>query len=339
MLKKKLRVRFPTQLIASATTDIETMTKNQDAASNKLIYSPFPTKYYARTDGLRNAQPGNLILRSRNRAWWNLVWLMLPEIDDALTLLDQDSLNIYAKRHFSRSMDISRWARAFIRNGELDRDITLETALKTMQPIAFVEHLQELPYKTTKFFQRYGSELIRTMKDRAHLAEHCQISLVSKENRKTIMKADRTGWETLPIPSEIARCAWLQQAVHYLKPYIVEAGLTLPPVKIEMDGFHTTRSGCCYGSVGGFNRIAISPHYVDSPDVLATLAHELVHAIDNNIHAHYRQFIELANRLGFIGTKMPIQPGPKLMATLEEIRSALGPYPHFSVKIDDSKRF
>ena len=134
-------------------------------------------------------------------------------------------------------------------------------------------------------------------------------------------------------PSVEARCAWLTRAAQQLVPLIEQAGLQVPPVKLELDRILTRRRGACYMAMDGVNRIVISPCYVDCLDVLDTLAHELLHAVDNNASGHREAFQRNATKIGFIPRGAgSLQRGPTLEGTLKEIHAGLGPYPQFAAK-------
>lgn len=300
--------------------------------NKNLIYSPLPTRYYIRTNGARHTLPGYTILRSRDQAWWNLVWLISPKVD-VLKITTEEELTAYADNNHRELHRIASLARSLIKKSDLCIDIPLDIALKTMNPTVFVDYLQELPYKKTKLFQGYGEELIETMRARAVLSEQGKLILMNKS--ASVLTADKANFKKIVAPSEISRCAWLHQAALYFEPVIEEAGLTLPPIELVLDDSLTARRGVCYGPKDdGVRRIGISPFYIDSTELLVTLAHELVHAVDDGENGHYKPFIHLANRLGFTGEKLPIRPGPTLLGRLNNIRAALGPYPHFSAKFE-----
>jgi len=54
-------------------------------------------------------------------------------------------------------------------------------------------------------------------------------------------------------------------------------------------------------SSAGVNEIFISPKLADPVEVLDTLTHELVHAVDNCKHKHGKEFKAIAKKIGLEG--------------------------------------
>lgn len=90
------------------------------------------------------------------------------------------------------------------------------------------------------------------------------------------------------------------------------------------------RIGECWRSEDGegSNQIFISPVLDDPVVVAATLAHEIIHAIDNCKNGHKKPFKNMALLIGLEGKMTATIAGEALRGTLSSILSDLGPYPH-----------
>jgi hypothetical protein len=136
------------------------------------------------------------------------------------------------------------------------------------------------------------------------------------------------------------REAWLEAAVRELSPLFVSAGYHVPPCRVSC-GFASTgvRSGHigqCWStraSTDGVNQIFISPALEDVIEVLDTLVHELVHAVDNCEHNHGKEFKKIALSLGMVGPMRSAGAGPKLKEKLSALAGQLGPYPHARLSV------
>ena len=136
------------------------------------------------------------------------------------------------------------------------------------------------------------------------------------------------------------REAWLEAAVRQLVPIFAKAGYTIPSCRVSC-GFASTgvRSGHigqCWStrsSKDGINQIFVSPALEDSVEVLDTLFHELVHAVDDCQHKHGKEFKKIAIKLGMVGPMRSAGAGPALKERLKEVASRLGPYPHAGLSV------
>ena len=134
------------------------------------------------------------------------------------------------------------------------------------------------------------------------------------------------------------REAWLEAAVAQLTPIFTKAGYTIPSCRVSC-GFASTgvRSGHigqCWSkrsSKDGINQIFISPALEGPIEVLDTLFHELVHAVDDCQHKHGKEFKKIAIKLGMVGPMRSAGAGPVLKEKLKELAGRLGPYPHASL--------
>jgi hypothetical protein len=135
--------------------------------------------------------------------------------------------------------------------------------------------------------------------------------------------------------SEIIREQWLMQAVDHLLPLFERAGYSVPNVKVSI-GFPSTGSkgrhlGQCWSTkwaVDGVNQIFIAPHLPTPLDVLDTLVHELVHAVDNCESGHGEKFKKIAIDVGLKGPMRSAGAGEWLKQDLIKIAEKLGTFPH-----------
>ena len=76
------------------------------------------------------------------------------------------------------------------------------------------------------------------------------------------------------------------------------------------------------------NHIFLVPGIDDPVDILDTLMHELVHAVDDCRNGHGRQFKKIATRVGLEGPMRNAHANKALRSKLSEIAQTLGPLPH-----------
>ena len=139
--------------------------------------------------------------------------------------------------------------------------------------------------------------------------------------------ADVTSWPT--------REQWLLAAVEKVTPLFTGLGYRVPPCRVSC-GFTSTgvRSGHigqCWSRRSGadaVNQIFISPTLADPIEVIDTLVHELVHAVDDCQHKHGKEFKKIALKLGMQGPMRSAGAGPALKDKLQALVNELGPYPH-----------
>jgi hypothetical protein len=97
------------------------------------------------------------------------------------------------------------------------------------------------------------------------------------------------------------RESWLENAVDMLSPIFKQKGYDMPKIKVSC-GFPSTGNkskhiGQCWGrssTTEGVNQLFISPVLDEPVQVLDTLVHELVHAIDDCVHHHGPEFKKIA---------------------------------------------
>ena len=140
--------------------------------------------------------------------------------------------------------------------------------------------------------------------------------------------------------SHALREAWLEAAVLAVSPLFTAKGYAVPPCKVSV-GFAST--GTLRGHIGqcwstrscqsGINQIFISPTLAEAFEVLDTLVHELVHAVDDCQHKHGKEFKKIALKVGLQGPMRSAGAGPVLKAQLLDLAQTLGPYPHSPLKV------
>lgn len=141
------------------------------------------------------------------------------------------------------------------------------------------------------------------------------------------------------------REGWLQNAVEQLRPLFLSKGHVIPVGVMVSCGFPSTglRShhiGQCWSSktsADARNQIFISPTLQDPVEVLDTLVHELVHAVDDCKHKHGKEFKKIALSLGMVGPMRSAGAGPKLKEQLINMAPGLGVYPHGKLQMSHRK--
>lgn len=140
------------------------------------------------------------------------------------------------------------------------------------------------------------------------------------------------------------REGWLRAAIAELTPVFAEIGMDVPAVQISVGfpggGSRRSRIGECWptsAAKDGLSHLYVSPVLEDRVDVLATLAHELIHAADNCASGHRGAFRKYATAVGLKGKMTATVPGAALRETLERIATTLGAYPHGAVRTPGAK--
>lgn len=99
--------------------------------------------------------------------------------------------------------------------------------------------------------------------------------------------------------------------------------------------------GVCFpaaASTGGFNEIFINPEINDSLQVLETLVHEIIHAVDDCRSGHRGEFKRIARAVGLEGKLTATFAGEELRAHLSQYVDLLGHIPHAAIKSGKLKR-
>ena len=136
------------------------------------------------------------------------------------------------------------------------------------------------------------------------------------------------------------REAWLLAAVALLRPLFAAKGFSVPPCQVSC-GFASTGTrsghvGQCWSTKSAsneLNQIFISPTLKSAYDVIDTLVHELVHAVDNCENKHGKEFKKIALKMGMKGPMRSAEAGPELKVTLTSLIDTLGQYPHGHLKV------
>jgi hypothetical protein len=134
---------------------------------------------------------------------------------------------------------------------------------------------------------------------------------------------------------------WLLAAVEAVRPLFTEKRHDLPMDCQVSCGFASTGTrsqhiGQCWSKESSTverNQIFISPALYEPVEVLDTLVHELVHAVDNCEHKHGKEFKKIALSLGMVGPMRSAGAGPELTVKLQEVAKHLGPYPNGKLKV------
>jgi hypothetical protein len=135
------------------------------------------------------------------------------------------------------------------------------------------------------------------------------------------------------------REAWLVLAAKHLGQWLAAEGAEVPPMRLSVGwpGGRSNRNrtiGQCWKracAADGVNQIFISPvrGEEDTIKVLATLLHEIIHAVDDCESGHRGAFAKMARAQGFTA---PLTSSDNLSPELEERLTALaeivGVFPH-----------
>ena len=147
------------------------------------------------------------------------------------------------------------------------------------------------------------------------------------------------------MPKYKTREEWLLAAVEAVRPLFTDKRHELPHDCQVSCGFASTGTrshhiGQCWSKESSSherNQIFISPVLYEPVEVLDTLLHELVHAVDDCENKHGKEFKKIALSLGMVGPMRSAGAGPELKIKLEAIAKALGTYPHGKLKVTHRK--
>ena len=134
------------------------------------------------------------------------------------------------------------------------------------------------------------------------------------------------------------RETWLENLIEELKPLFKESGYDLPSVKISI-GFPSVkgtsnklrRIGECWPrnrSKDNLNQIFLNPTQSDSVEIMGTVIHELVHAIDDCKNGHKAAFKRIATTVGLEGKMTATTINDSLRERLNVILNNIGKIPH-----------
>ena len=195
------------------------------------------------------------------------------------------------------------------------------------------------PWRETKDDSEWDAVLglvVGTEEERTYSVDRLQKrwELVQEKNTEPVGDMDLAK-------KHATREQWLSAAVVKLREGIFAPDHTVPEVRVSVGwpggrGPKQNRIGECWqpdSSADGIGQIFISPVLSDPVEVLATLTHELVHAINHKDgdNGHRAPFKRIAESVGLEGKMTATHAGPELVPELEEIGNMLGKYPHAAI--------
>ena len=127
---------------------------------------------------------------------------------------------------------------------------------------------------------------------------------------------------------------WLKNAVSDISNYFGKFGYQVPPVNVSIGwtsyGKRSNAVGECWPKKSASDKrnvIFINPNHHDTEDILSTLVHELVHAVDDCEHAHGAEFRKIATTVGLEGKMRSTVAGVALSTYISKLIKKIGPYP------------
>ena len=143
------------------------------------------------------------------------------------------------------------------------------------------------------------------------------------------------------MPKHTTRESWILAAVDLLRPIFLAKNHIIPTDVMVSCGFASTGKqshhiGQCWSkrsSSNEVNPIFISPTLDEPVEVLDTLLHVLVHAVDDCQHKLGKEFKKIALSLGMQGHMRSAGAGPELKEKLGRLAQTLSPYPHGKLKV------
>lgn len=145
-------------------------------------------------------------------------------------------------------------------------------------------------------------------------------------------------------PTYETREAWLIAAAEALAHILENADVQMVPIRVSVGwpggrGKKSTVVGQCWASVAcsdGIPQIFMSPvrGEADTQNVLGTLLHEMIHAVDDCQSGHRGNFVKIARAVGFL-PKFTSSDNrtTELSDQLDEIAENLGAFPHAAIDL------
>lgn len=144
--------------------------------------------------------------------------------------------------------------------------------------------------------------------------------------------------------------SWLAEAVEHITELYAKTKedgepVEVPPVVVNV-GFGPRLArrarGWCFPSKAaqdGVHQIYITPTLGpdDAMQILATLIHEIAHAIDDCEHGHTGRFRKLVEQMGLTAPFTSATAGEPLQEILKPILQTLGTYPHSMLDLGETK--
>lgn len=130
------------------------------------------------------------------------------------------------------------------------------------------------------------------------------------------------------------RQRWLETAVGDLRKHFAKAGHTITDkLRVSIGwgyGAAEKIAGQSWPVIASSDKhyeLFISPASKDGADILGTLAHELVHVVDNNKNGHKGPFKQIAESIGLEGKMTSTTNGPAMREFAEAFIKRHGEYP------------
>ena len=147
----------------------------------------------------------------------------------------------------------------------------------------------------------------------------------------------------------LTREQWLNDAIAEITPDFETLGFKVPTNIRVTCGWPSKsagrsskrRIGECWSENASEDKtieIIISMVLSDHIEVLETLVHELIHAIDHNKNGHKGPFKTMARAIGLGGKLTATSAGSDLKERLEEIKQKIGDYPHATIDFSNRKK-
>jgi hypothetical protein len=142
---------------------------------------------------------------------------------------------------------------------------------------------------------------------------------------------------------------WLENAVVALKPLFDEIDVELPKVRVSVgwpsQGGLKSKGrviGQCWKTTvatDGVAQMFLSPMLDEPLLLLATLVHELIHAVDDCESGHRGAFAKMARGIGLEGKMTATVAGKELEEKLVGIfMEQLGPFPHAAINFEELEK-
>jgi len=145
--------------------------------------------------------------------------------------------------------------------------------------------------------------------------------------------------------NNLDRETWLTEQAQFILDDIIALHSPIPtdrPFRISI-GFPSGRPSKvlaqCWkakASADNTNEIFVSPTVDDSIEILAALAHELIHYTDDCESGHQHHFAKVARAIGLEGKLTATVAGPTLTEQLQQYVDLLGPIPHAKLDANES---
>lgn len=149
------------------------------------------------------------------------------------------------------------------------------------------------------------------------------------------------------VARKITREEWLNKAVRELRAKVfAPAGIFVPEVAVSCGfpggGSARKRIGECWATKASDDQataqVFVSPILDGELEVLAVLAHELVHVVDDCENGHKAPFVNMMKAIGLAGKPTATHAGAELKDKLAAIEEKIGSYPHSRINLSDNAK-